>query len=58
LKELGELLDAGDSGLLVVAATDLESRVEKALERADKLTKKQLAADVDQLSEEIEAAAS
>jgi uncharacterized membrane protein len=57
LKELGELLDAGDSGLLVVATTDLESRVEKAIERADKLTKKQLEADVDQLSKEIEAAA-
>ncbi|MCX5044751.1 DUF1269 domain-containing protein [Aldersonia sp. NBC_00410] len=56
LKELGELLDAGDSGLLVVAATDLESRVEKAIERADKLTKKQLEADVDQVSKEIDAA--
>src|SRR6476646_5644454 len=56
LKELGELLDAGDSGLLVVAATDVESRVEKAIEHADKLTKKQLEADVDQLNKEIEAA--
>ncbi|MDV7087024.1 hypothetical protein [Rhodococcus opacus] len=56
LKEVGELLDAGDSGLIVVAATDLEARVEKALERASKVTKKQLEADTEQVSKEIDEA--
>ena len=35
LKELGELLDRGQSGLVVIAATDIESRVEAAIERAE-----------------------
>src|SRR5436190_1440861 len=56
LKELGELLDEGQSGLVVVAATDLEAHVEKALERASKVTKKQLAADTEQVSKEIDEA--
>jgi uncharacterized membrane protein len=56
LKEIGELLDEGDSGLIVIAATDLESKVEKALERAAKVTKKQLKADTEQVAKEIDEA--
>ncbi|MFC9556659.1 hypothetical protein ACFTWF_38215 [Rhodococcus sp. NPDC056960] len=56
LKEVGELLDDGDSGLLVIAATDLEARVEKALARAAKVTKKPLAADTEQVAKEIDEA--
>lgn len=58
LKELGELLDAGQSGLVVVAATDLEAHVEQLLKRADKITKKQLKADQKALEKEIDDAAS
>jgi uncharacterized membrane protein len=57
LKELGELLDEGHSGLVVVAATDLGDRVEQAMKRARKLTKKQLRADEKALEKEIDAAA-
>ncbi|MCW2523952.1 MAG: hypothetical protein JWO63_2287 [Frankiales bacterium] len=57
LKELGEVLDEGESGLVVVAATDLESHVESAIDRASKITKKQLRADEKQLEQEIDAAA-
>jgi uncharacterized membrane protein len=57
LKELGELLDEGQSGLVVVAATDLESRVEQALQRAAKVTKKEVKADEKALEREIDAAA-
>jgi hypothetical protein len=57
LKELGELLDEGQSGLVVVAATDLESRVEQALQRAAKVTKKEVKADEKALEKEIDAAA-
>ncbi|AQA21934.1 putative membrane protein [Rhodococcus sp. PvR044] len=56
LKEVGELLDEGDSGLIVIAATDVEARVEKALKRAAKVTKKQLEADAEQVSKEIDEA--
>ena len=36
LKNLGELLDNGTSGLLVVAATDVEAKVNAAITRAKK----------------------
>ncbi len=57
LKELGELLDDGESGLVVVAATDLEAHVEEAITRAAKLEKKQLQADQEALAAEIDDAA-
>ncbi|MGW5238761.1 DUF1269 domain-containing protein [Monashia sp. NPDC004114] len=57
LKELGELLDRGQSGLVVVAATDLERRVEAELKRAEKVEKKELKADEKALAGEIDAAA-
>jgi anthranilate/para-aminobenzoate synthase component I/uncharacterized membrane protein len=56
LKDLGELLDEGQSGLVVVAATDMEAHVEAELKRAAKVTKKQLRADEKQLEKEIDAA--
>ena len=57
LKDLGELLDDGQSGLVVIAATDLESRVEAAIKGAAKVTKKQLRADEKALEKEIDSAA-
>jgi uncharacterized membrane protein len=54
LKELGELLDKGTSGLLVVAATDVAARVDAAITRAQKRAKAQLKSDVAALEEEIE----
>src|SRR6266700_3066777 len=45
LKDLGELLDEGHSGLVVVAASDLGDGVERHIKRARKVTRKQLTAD-------------
>ncbi len=45
LKDLGEQLDAGDAGLIVVGASDLESKIDAAMKKAQKLEKKQLKAD-------------
>ena len=45
LKELGEHLDAGTAGLVVVAVSDMGSKVERAMKRAEKLQQKQLQAD-------------
>lgn len=57
LKDLGELLDDGQSGLVVVAATDLSGRVEKAIARAKKLQQKELKAAEAEIEKEIEEAA-
>lgn len=54
LKDLGELLDNGTSGLVVVAATDVESRVDAAITRAKRRAKAQLQTDTDALKQEID----
>ena len=54
LKELGELLDNGKSGLVVVAASDVASKVEAAITRAKKRAKAQLQTDVDAMKKEID----
>jgi uncharacterized membrane protein len=55
LKELGELLDSGKSGLLVVAASDIEAKVDAVITRAKKRAKARLQADIDAIKKEINA---
>ena len=55
LKDLGELLDNGSSGLVVVAASDVEAKVDAAIKRSKKRAKARLQADTDALKKEIEA---
>lgn len=57
LKDLGELLDEGRSGLVVVAAGHLGDRVEQHIKRARQVTRKQLTADMKVIEKDIEAAA-
>jgi 23S rRNA-/tRNA-specific pseudouridylate synthase len=57
LKSLGELLDNGTSGLLVVAATDVEARVDAAITRTKKRAKAKVQADADEIKKEIDLAA-
>src|SRR5262245_15427227 len=54
LKDIGELLDAGTSGLVVVAAADVEARVEAALQRGKDIAKKQVQLDADGLKADID----
>lgn len=54
LKSLGELLDEGSSGLVVVAAADVEQKINAVISRAQKRAKAQLQADVDALKREID----
>jgi uncharacterized membrane protein len=54
LKDLGELLDAGTSGLVVVAAADMEARVEQAIQRGKDVVKKQVQLDADGLKADID----
>jgi uncharacterized membrane-anchored protein len=58
LSDIGELLDEGHSGLVVVAASDLGNRIEHAMKHASKLTSKPLRADENAVARDIEAAAS
>jgi uncharacterized membrane protein len=53
LKELGEKLDAGQTGLIVVAAADVSSRVEQALGRASDVTTKDLKANDEELDKDV-----
>jgi uncharacterized membrane protein len=45
LKELGEHLDRGEAGLVVVAVSDMEAKVQRAMKRAAKLEQRELKAD-------------
>ena len=58
LKQLGEHLDAGQAGLVVVAVSDMGAKVERAMERASKLEQKQLEADAAEIERDASAAAS
>ncbi len=49
LKELGEHLDSGTAGLVVVAVSDMGAKVEEAMRRAQKVERKQLEADVSEI---------
>ena len=56
LKQLGEHLDAGQAGLIVVAVSDMGAKVERAMERASKLEQKQLEADAAEIERDATAA--
>ena len=45
LKELGEHLDAGQAGLVVVGVSDMGAKIEKAMKKAQKVETKELKAD-------------
>ncbi|HAN47414.1 MAG TPA: hypothetical protein DCQ20_00810, partial [Nitrospira sp.] len=56
LKEVGESLDNGQAGLVVIAATDVSARVASALKSASKVISKQVKADQKELDKEVKAA--
>jgi uncharacterized membrane protein len=56
LKELGEHLDAGQAGLVVVAVSDMGAKVERAMKRAAKVETRQLEADNAQIEQDAAAA--
>jgi len=57
LKELGEALDAGQAGLVVVAVADTQSKIEAAMKRAQKVHAKEIKADHKAIEEEAKQAA-
>jgi uncharacterized membrane protein len=57
LKELGESLDSGQAGLVVVAVADMEAKIEANMKRAQKIQAKQIKADHKALEKEAREAA-
>ena len=56
LKELGESLDTGQAGLVVVAVSDMGAKVEAAMKDAAKVQAKELKADPHEIEQEAKAA--
>jgi uncharacterized membrane protein len=56
LKELGEALDAGTAGLVVVGVSDMEAKIDAAMKRAEKVTRKELDADTAELRKDVDSA--
>jgi uncharacterized membrane protein len=56
LKALGEHLDTGEAGLVVVAVSDMGAKVERAMERARKVEQRQLEADTAEIERDAAAA--
>jgi uncharacterized membrane protein len=56
LKELGEHLDAGQAGLVVVGVSDMGAKIEQAMRRAEKVQAKQLKADTAEIERDARAA--
>ena len=52
LKELGDALDAGQAGLVVVAVADMEAKVRTTMQRAEQVQAKELRADQEALEAE------
>lgn len=49
LKELGEGLDAGEAGVIVVGVADTASRIEEAMKQAEKVQRKEMKVDTAEL---------
>jgi uncharacterized membrane protein len=58
LKELGEELDKGQAGLVVVAVSDMESKVEAAMKHAEKIQAKEMKADQKAIEDDAKGGAS
>ncbi len=56
LKELGESLDTGQAGLVVVGVSDMGAKIEAAMKKAEKLQQKELKADHAEIEKDAAAA--
>ena len=55
LKELGESLDKGQAGLVVVGISDMEAKIKAAMKKAQKVEEKKLKADNKKIEEDAKA---
>ena len=56
VKELGEMLDAGDAALIVIGRDKLDEQLQKAGLRAQKQVEKELKVDAKELDKQLAAA--
>jgi uncharacterized membrane protein len=56
LKDIGESLDSGEAGLVVVAVADMGTKVEASMKRAQKVQAKELKADAAEIEKDAKAA--
>jgi uncharacterized membrane protein len=56
LKELGEHLDAGQAGLVVVGVSDMGAKIEKSMKKAQKVETKELKADTARIEADAKSA--
>ena len=56
LKELGEHLHAGQAGLVVVAVSDMEAKIEREMKKARKVETRELKADTAQIEADAKSA--
>jgi hypothetical protein len=57
LKELGEHLDAGQAGLVVVGVSDMGTKIERAMKKAQKVEAKELKADTAEIEADAKSTA-
>jgi len=55
LKEAGEHLDEGTAGLVVVGVSDMQSKIEHAMKKAQKVEAKELKADTQEIEKDAKA---
>src|SRR5215218_6477095 len=56
LKELGEYLDEGQAGLVVVGVTELEDDIKQSMSKAEKLDTRQITANTAEIEQDAKAA--
>lgn len=56
IKEIGDLLDAGEAGIVLVGVVTPDEGIERFLKRASKVMKKQVDADAEELKKAIDEA--
>ena len=55
-RRLGEHLDAGQAGLVVVGVSDMGAKIERAMKKAEKVESKQLKADTAEIEADAKSA--
>jgi len=56
IKEIGEMLDEGQAGIIFVGEPTFEEGVEKLMKKADKVMKKEIQAEADEMKKELDLA--
>ena len=56
LKELGEYLDEGEAGLVVVGVSEMEDDIKQSMTKADKVESREIKADTAAIEEDAKAA--